>query len=108
MEAAHQIFGKHTFRKFYSENSPRSPINKALFEGWSLSLDRLSDDALRTLTSRRRAVIRGAIELMRQSDFQDAISLGTGDLARVRLRDELIWNLITRVLHDHRNRAAQL
>lgn len=100
MMAAYSIFRRQTFRKFYSENQARSPVNKALFEGWSVNLDRIGDEELQKLVERRDAVIHGAVALIRDPGFFDSISLSTGDPRKVRLRDAAIRDLIGEVISD--------
>jgi hypothetical protein len=101
MVAAHTIFGTHAFRKFYDPRQARkSPVNKALFESWSVNLDKLDETQLRTLLVRKRRVVNGMMRLMHHPAFFDAISLSTGDPAKVRLRDEAIRTLIREVLGD--------
>lgn len=100
MIAAYSIFRRQTFRKFTYESQPRSPVNKALFEGWSVNLDRIGDGELQKLVARRDAVIRGSIALTREPSFFDSISLSTGDPKKVRLRDAAIRDLIGEVISD--------
>jgi len=46
MNAARKLFGRDAFRKRYSKGAGRHPINKALFEAWSVNLDRLKDQEI--------------------------------------------------------------
>ena len=50
MGTARDIFGHDAFRKRYSTINARNPISKALFESWSVAIDRCSD------TERQRLV----------------------------------------------------
>ncbi len=56
MRAATQIFGNDAFRKRFSKNQGRSPVNKALFEVIAVSLAALDQDAIATLVARRQDV----------------------------------------------------
>jgi hypothetical protein len=98
MTAAQEIFGKDAFRKLYSENGRRSTINKALFESWSVNLDKLNDKQLQLLKNRKARVRKKFIELMNQPDFDKAISQGTGDVNKIKLRFGSIEKLIVEVL----------
>lgn len=49
MDAASKIFGENAFRKIYSNQSKKFPINKALFESWSVSLGKLCDREIQIL-----------------------------------------------------------
>lgn len=98
MVAAYALFGNDAFRKRYADSARRQPINKALFEAWSVNLDACSDTDLAVLIERKDALRAAFIGLMSQSNFDRAISQGTGDVARVKLRFGEIKNLITKVL----------
>ena len=43
MIVAQRIFGHQAFRKYFPKESRRMPVSKALFEVWSVNLDRLDD-----------------------------------------------------------------
>ena len=86
MHAAHRIFGVDAFRKRYASTDHRKPINKALFECWSVTLDALSDHQLTVLAERREALRAAFINLMNVREFDAAISQGTGDIRKVQLR----------------------
>ncbi len=86
MSASNAIFGSHAFRKRYSRQASRSPINKALFEAVSTNLARLSSSHIALLIERRDEVQDEFIKLLKDYDFERAISQGTGDAAKVRLR----------------------
>ncbi|MEH0819838.1 MULTISPECIES: DUF262 domain-containing protein [unclassified Micromonospora] len=98
MWAAYEIFGTYAFRKVERKGgSRRLPINKALFEAVSVNLAAMTDDEIATLTRRRRRVEKMFLDLMSDVDFQAAISQGTGDPAKVRLRFDAIRDIFTAV-----------
>ncbi len=98
MIAAFEIFGRDAFRKRYKEGAPRYPINKALFESWSVNLNQLDDNQLQLLKERRNILKEKFINLMGDRAFDEAISQGTGDTSKVRLRFTDIEQLIRSVL----------
>jgi hypothetical protein len=100
MVAARDIFEKEAFRKRYSPDASRSPINKALFEAWSVNLDRLSDADLEQLKLQRAVLMDRFVALMNKQDFSDAVSYATGDSRKVTLRFERIQQLIQEVLSE--------
>jgi hypothetical protein len=100
MKIAKILFGNDAFRKRYREGAPRLPINKPLFECWSVNFNQLSDEQVGRLTLTREILRQRFIDLMNSPDgkFKDAISLSTGDPKKVRLRFEVIEQLIKDVL----------
>ena len=95
MRAAFYIFGNDAFRKRYSRNAQRNPINKALFEAWSVGLARRSDDDIDILVKNRKDVIAKFMSLMKDDrEFNTAISYSTGDPSRIRKRFQAIEELI--------------
>ncbi|MBD1884709.1 DUF262 domain-containing protein [Microcoleus vaginatus] len=57
MIAAWQIFGKNAFRKISQHQTQMFPINKALFEVWSVNLSLLSDEQLNILKQHKEQLI---------------------------------------------------
>lgn len=100
MVIARDLFGTDAFRKRYSEEASRQPINKPLFESWSVNLSQLSDEQVELLKLRKARLREKFIALMNAPDrkFNEAISLATGDPKKVRLRFEAIEQLIKEVL----------
>lgn len=99
MIIARTLFGKYAFRKLIKEGAPRQPINKPLFECWSVNFNQLSDEQVRVLKGRRDILNRKFMDLMNNSkDFVEAISFATSDVKKVRLRFEAIEQLIKDVL----------
>jgi len=99
LNASRDIFGIYAFRKQYRKNAGRNPINKALFETWTVNLNNLDDVQLRELKGKKEELINGFIELMNSiGGFDDAISQGTGNVAKVYLRFSKIEELIKEVL----------
>jgi hypothetical protein len=97
MQAASTILGNKSFRKLLRDR--RSPINKALFESWSVNLDACPDKELAELALRRDVVVDRFIHLLRDSsDFEMALSQGTGDRSKVLLRFREIRALLQGVL----------
>lgn len=98
MQAAEQLFGHDAFRKRYDKQHRSYPINKALFEAWSVNLNQLSDEQLQTLKARKEALTNKFIELMNQCNFNHAISQGTAEANNVRIRFEGIKGIIQEVI----------
>jgi hypothetical protein len=97
MRAASTILGNKSFRKLSRDR--RGPINKALFESWSVNLEACSDADLAKLAQRRDGLIDRFIHLLRsRSDFEMALSQGTGDRSKVLLRFREIRGLLRAVL----------
>lgn len=97
MEVATAVFGDDAFRKRYRKSDSRSPINKALFEAVAVSLSELSPAQQDRLIERKELVKEGFVELMTNRDFERAISQGTGDREKVRVRFSSIEELFRTV-----------
>jgi hypothetical protein len=100
MNDALAIFGQHAFRKLLAEQRGRLPVNKALFEAESVGLARLSGDELAALRRGQNKVLARLAELMEDGRFLQAISVGTGDAEKVRLRFFAIENMLREVAGD--------
>ena len=98
MVVAHKIFGADAFRKKDSHNGRRYPINKALFETWSVSLGQLDKDRVSVLIEKREMLINKFIDLVNDRDFNDAVSFGTKAIKKVNLRFSRIEEIIQEVL----------
>jgi hypothetical protein len=86
MWAAKSIFAEHAFRKRFAGQERRLPVNKALFEAISVNLATMTPRELSTLEDRRDKVQELLVVLMADGSFQQAISVGTGDVEKVRRR----------------------
>lgn len=102
MTAAYEIFGNDAFRKRYKYDASRSPVNKALFESWSVNLSKLNGEQIQTLIERKEQIKEGFLRLMNDREvepkFDSAISQGTGDTRKVKRRFSAIEQLIQEVL----------
>ena len=97
MCAAHNILGEYAFRKQYNQRDKRRPINKALFESWSVGLARCSDEEIKIIVKNRKKIVRDFISCMNDDyDFYAAISASTGDPVKVRKRFQVIDKIINR------------
>jgi len=94
MDTVYTLFGEYAFRKMFKVNDRKHPLNKALFDTWSVNLARLSEKEIETLISRKTAVITGFIELMKRGDFPASITTGTGKINAVKTRFSQIEKLI--------------
>ncbi len=99
MVIARELFGKDAFRKRYKMGAPRQPINKPLFEVWTVNFNQLSDVQAEKLKVKKDELESKFISLMSPgSRFDEAVSYSTGDTKKVRLRFEAIQQLIKEVL----------
>jgi hypothetical protein len=100
MRRARQLFGVYAFRKRTSLDGRRQPINKALFEAWSVNLEALDASELTRLEARKEQLTSKFIKLMNEPPFHDAVSQGTGDVKKVQLRFREIKQIIRESLDD--------
>lgn len=99
LKASWLIFNKDAFRKRYHKDDNPKPINKALFEVWTVNLSKLPQSDIDKLISRKKNVKRKFINLLnKDTDFEKSITAGTGSKNRVQKRFEAIEILIKEVL----------
>ncbi|GAA3749419.1 hypothetical protein HDA32_001136 [Spinactinospora alkalitolerans] len=90
MDASRAIFGDNAFRKQVRGKDRLSPINKALFETVAVNLATRSAPQIAMLRRNSQQVNDGLISLLENVEFDRAISMSTGDNAKVRLRFALV------------------
>lgn len=83
MRTATTVFGSVAFRKFTTGVARRGPINRALFESWSVAL---ADYEPEVLAPHKKTILDAARRRMRDYDYSSAISQWTGDASKVALR----------------------
>jgi hypothetical protein len=99
VNSAHNLFGKNAFRKLAKATNFRHPVNKALFEVWTVALNNQSDATLSRLEVVKDALnIKVGAMMDTDRDFLNAISQGTGDMSKVQLRFSRIQGLLEKVL----------
>ena len=93
MLAAFDIFGENAFRK--PPNDRRPPINKGIFEAWSVQLAHCLPEQISALVERRNDVQCRFKKLMTEDgDFLEAISHTTGSPQHVQKRFQAIEQLV--------------
>lgn len=112
MNRNREVFGGYAFRKQYHRNGYRYPINKALFETWSLEMSRITSNEFSKINEQADEVQKKFIELMkgiylpsnteksssRLMNFEMAISQDTSDPVKVQYRFKAIKGLIQDLL----------
>ncbi len=99
MRFAAALFGTEAFRKPPKKGIERkSPINKPLFESWSVNLARVDESQGQRLIDRRKNVQDRFNDLMEEDRFVESISIGTQWNDRVATRFERIKKLLQEVL----------
>ncbi len=98
---AKSIFGDWAFRKADKYPDKRKPINKALFEVWSVSLAKLEGFQRKTLEERKEILFNKSIELVKEDTmFFDSITTSTGNKSSVAYRFSSIEKIIHETLEE--------
>ncbi|MFD0750164.1 DUF262 domain-containing protein [Mucilaginibacter calamicampi] len=98
MSAAVKIFGQDAFRKRLNKNDSRKPINKALFEVWSVILSKLEASTIQMLVLKKEILKEAFMDLLNNDvKFTASLSSGTGDKTRVITRFSEIQNLVNKI-----------
>lgn len=86
-----KIFGKYAFRRF-SKNRRRGPINKAVFEMWSVCFSKLADEELEQLAEKREAFFEAYEDMQLKPAF--ITDIGSGSQSAVVRRIEAARDLV--------------
>jgi hypothetical protein len=100
MRDCHRVFGDRAFRKQKRGNPRRLPINRALFEVWGTAIEALTTNEVDRIVERKSALSEAFTTLLEVKEFEDAISFGTGDPKKVRIRFLRVEQLIQETLND--------
>lgn len=94
-----ELFGRHAFRKHQPvQNQRRSVINASLWDVMATGLSRYPSDTV----EESRGDIRSAFfALMRDPEFENAITYGTSSVKQVRRRFEMAHGMLKDVLGAH-------
>lgn len=96
MQNAHELFGANAFRKWSEDIEYVNPINRALFESWSVAL---ADYEWASLKPHKAKIIKAARKHMTSDiEYLGAISAGTGDHAKVKVRFEVARRILAEVV----------
>lgn len=98
MVDCYRLFRDQAFRKQKRGNPRRSPVNRALFEVWSASVEALSPDDVQQLEAKSAELRERFLVLLEDADFEAAITYGTGDPRKVRLRFSKVEQIIQETL----------
>ncbi|MCY4026803.1 MAG: DUF262 domain-containing protein [Acidobacteria bacterium] len=91
MRAAQRIFGGKAFRNVSNE---RARINKSLFEAWGVQLARCSPHDIERLAGQRGKVLTRFKAVLRDPEFDKAISQATAMPQRIRKRFTAVRDLV--------------
>ena len=100
MDVAYRVFGDDAFRKRYSVDAYRNPINRALFEAVAVNLAKLSAQQSECLVERRQAVTQRLRDLMGEPEFETAVSVGTSDPKKIRHRFLRVREVLEEIVND--------
>lgn len=84
MKSAVIVFGNYAFRKSLGGANRRGPINRALFESWSVALADYEPHQFRSRVA--QDIKRAAYRRMGDRNYFESISNGTGDYLKVMCR----------------------
>ncbi|MBW4631550.1 MAG: DUF262 domain-containing protein [Iphinoe sp. HA4291-MV1] len=96
MIAGLDIFGQNAFRKISNKNRKKYPVNKSLFEVWSVNFSQLNDEDIQTLKNRKQELIDKFISYVdNDKEFLTSISQAA---SKVEYRFRTIEKIIQEVL----------
>lgn len=95
MRGASAVFGKYAFRKYPNWAKARGPMNRALFESWAVAL---ADHEPEELIPHKTKIANEARKAFDDRAYFTAITQGTGDAAKVKLRFLTARSILKKVL----------
>lgn len=96
MQRAHSLFGRFAFRKSPPGMDYRTPINKSLFEAWSVVLARMAEDDFGQLLDKKKILAQQMRREMYELDsgFENAISRNSHKMTGVTNRYKIIKRIV--------------
>ena len=94
------IFGNDAFRRRIRLEDRRRRISKALFDALSVNIAKLTNEERQQLIVKKENVKQSLMQLFGNSDFNDSISTGTGNIKSVYIRFSMIKEIIQKILND--------
>lgn len=96
MLAAYDIFEEKAFRKISYKNNRKFPLNKSLFETWSIYFSQLNDKEIQILKQYKQKIIETFIQYVdNDKEFLASISQAA---KKVEYRFEIIGKIIQEIL----------
>ena len=95
MKVSNELFGKFAFRRLNTEER-RGPVNKSLFEAWSLIILGLGDKDINILKNQKEILRKEFTTLCDDYDFQNTIR--ASDKTSVKSRISRIQNMVNELL----------
>jgi len=92
MNISKAVFGRYAFRKMYGRDLWRNPINKSLFEVWSVCLEQFIKDDI--LINKDKIVDLFIREMNENNEYLQSITQGTGGVSRVLKRFKTTMKII--------------
>lgn len=97
LEVCYKIFDRFAFRRM-PDLEHRRPINKALFDVWSVTIAKLDYNQRQYLVYNKEILLKKYTELFKNEEFLASIS--SGKTSSVKKRFEIIKDLVLGVLTD--------
>ena len=98
MERSKIFFKSYAFRKS-TPGSARTPINKALFESWAYIFAEMSVEEFDALLDKQVLFYKDYIQLLKDDDFDRAISRDSSSVASSNTRYKKLHDLINKTLN---------
>jgi len=95
MTNAKEVLGSNAFRRWNPKTERRGPINRAVFEAQGIAL---SDYPLKQLLPRAEQVRDALRQAFDDSEYVQAVTVGTGDSAAIELRLTMTKSILAEVL----------
>lgn len=95
MKVSNELFGKFAFRRLNTEER-RGPVNKSLFESWSLIILGLNDNDINSLKNQKDILRKNFTTLCDDYDFQNTIR--ASDKTSVKSRISKIQKMVNELL----------
>lgn len=97
MQLSKEIFNNWAFRKSDKYPEKRKPINKALFEVWSVTLAKLDFEQRKTIKEKKEILFNKSISLVKEDPtFFNSITTSTGNKSSVAYR----FSSIEKIIHE--------
>lgn len=100
IDRCYQLLGKSGFEKYPQSNSRKPSKNSTLFEVWMVELVKLKKSDFTILVGKKTKLREDLLNLLKDSEFLNAITYSTQKKIHVKIRYEKVKTLIDMVLND--------